>query len=42
MSKEFNYSFIIPHKNCPDLLQRCVDSIPERDDVSIRSEGIHG
>lgn len=35
MNKEFNYSFIIPHKNCPDLLQRCVDSIPERDDVQI-------
>lgn len=33
--KEFNYSFIIPHKNCPDLLQRCVDSIPERDDVQV-------
>ena len=31
----FNYSFIIPHKNCPDLLQRCVDSIPERDDVQV-------
>ena len=31
----YNYSFIIPHKNCPDLLQRCVDSIPERDDVQI-------
>lgn len=30
-----NYSFIIPHKNCPDLLQRCVDSIPERDDVQV-------
>lgn len=33
--KEINYSFIIPHKNCPDLLQRCVDSIPERDDVQV-------
>ena len=33
--KEFNYTFIIPHKNCPDLLQRCVDSIPERDDVQV-------
>ena len=33
--QEFNYSFIIPHKNCPDLLQRCVDSIPERDDVQV-------
>ncbi len=31
----YNYSFIIPHKNCPDLLQRCVDSIPEREDVQI-------
>ena len=31
----FKYSFIIPHKNCPDLLQRCVDSIPERDDVQV-------
>lgn len=30
-----NYSFIIPHKNCPDLLQRCVNSIPERDDVQV-------
>lgn len=29
------YSFIIPHKNCPDLLQRCVNSIPRRDDVQI-------
>lgn len=35
MNKEFNYSFIIPHKNCPDLLQRCMDSIPERDDVQV-------
>ena len=35
MNKEINYSFIIPHKNCPDLLQRCVDSIPERDDIEI-------
>ena len=32
---DINYSFIIPHKNCPDLLQRCVDSIPERDDVQV-------
>jgi glycosyltransferase involved in cell wall biosynthesis len=31
----YNYSFIIPHKNCPDLLQRCVDSIPDRDDVQV-------
>lgn len=29
------YTFIIPHKNCPELLQRCVDSIPQRDDIQI-------
>ena len=33
--KEYKFSIIIPHKNCPDLLQRCVDSIPERDDVQV-------
>lgn len=30
-----NYSFIIPHHNTPDLLQRLVDSIPQRDDIEI-------
>ena len=35
MNQEKTYSFIIPHKNCPDLLQRCVDSIPEREDIQI-------
>lgn len=35
MNKETTYSFIIPHKNCPRLLQRCVDSIPVRDDVQV-------
>lgn len=30
-----NYTFIIPHRNIPDLLKRCIDSIPERDDVQI-------
>ena len=30
-----NYSFIIPHHNTPDLLQRLIDSIPEREDVEI-------
>lgn len=29
------YSIIIPHKNIPDLLQRCLDSIPLRDDVQV-------
>lgn len=31
----FNYSFIIPHHNSPKLLQRCLDSIPSREDVEI-------
>lgn len=30
-----NYSIIIPHKDIPDLLQRCLDSIPQRDDVEV-------
>ena len=29
------YSIIIPHKNSPDLLSRCLDSIPNRDDLQI-------
>lgn len=31
----FTYSIIIPHKDCPDLLSRCLDSIPIRDDVEV-------
>lgn len=31
----FNYSVIIPHKNIPELLQRCLDSIPRREDIQI-------
>lgn len=30
-----NYSFIIPHHNSPDLLNRCLDSIPQREDIEI-------
>ena len=30
-----NYSFIIPHHNNPELLNRCLDSIPQRDDIEI-------
>ena len=30
-----NFSIIIPHKNLPHLLQRCLDSIPARDDLEI-------
>ena len=29
------YSIIVPHKNIPELLQRCLDSIPRREDVQI-------
>jgi glycosyltransferase involved in cell wall biosynthesis len=35
MNHIINYSIIIPHKNIPKLLQRCLDSIPHRDDVQI-------
>lgn len=35
MDDIYTYSIIIPHKNCPDLLRRCLDSIPHRDDVQI-------
>lgn len=30
-----DYSIIIPHKDTPDLLQYCLDSIPVRDDVQV-------
>ena len=30
-----NYSIIIPHKNIPELLKRCLASIPRREDVQI-------
>lgn len=29
------YSIIIPHKDIPDLLQRSLDSIPQREDIEI-------
>jgi len=31
----FNYSIIIPHKNTPKILQRCLDSIPRRNDIQV-------
>jgi glycosyltransferase involved in cell wall biosynthesis len=33
--REIIFSIIIPHKNIPDLLQRCLDSIPRREDIQI-------
>lgn len=35
MDYKYNFSIIIPHKNIPDLLCRCVSSIPRREDVEI-------
>ena len=32
---DINYTIIIPHKDIPDLLQRCLDSIPQRADVQV-------
>ncbi len=32
---KFTYSIIIPHKNTPKLLQRCLDSIPQREDLEV-------
>lgn len=29
------YTFIIPHKNSPELLDRCLNSIPQREDIEI-------
>lgn len=33
--KKYTFSIIIPHKNIPKLLQRCLESIPIRDDVEV-------
>ncbi|MEQ2437001.1 glycosyltransferase family 2 protein [Phocaeicola vulgatus] len=30
-----HFSIIIPHKGTPDLLKRCLDSIPKRDDIQV-------
>lgn len=32
---KIKYSIIIPHKNIPDLLKRCLHSIPNRDDLEV-------
>lgn len=34
-SNMYNYSVIIPHKNCVNLLFRCLDSIPRRKDIQV-------
>ena len=35
MGYTYTYSFIIPHNNSPRLLERCLNSIPMRDDLEI-------
>ena len=35
MDDRINYSIIIPHRNIPLLLRRCLDSIPRRMDIQI-------
>lgn len=35
INQMINYSIIIPHKNSPHLLRRCLDSIPSRADIEI-------
>ncbi|WP_088656135.1 glycosyltransferase family 2 protein [Geofilum rhodophaeum] len=32
---DISFSFIIPHKNTPKLLERCLRSIPDREDLEI-------
>ena len=32
---EINYSIIIPHYNIPELLVRCINSIPVREDIQV-------
>lgn len=33
----YTYTVIIPHKSIPELLKRCLDSLPERDDLQVTS-----
>ena len=35
MCRKIVFSVIIPHKNVPHLLQRCLNSIPRREDIQI-------
>ena len=32
---KYNYTIVIPHHNNPELLEKCLDSIPVREDVAI-------
>lgn len=35
MGQTYNFSLIIPHHNCPDLLDICINSVPIRNDLQI-------
>ena len=35
MNNKYSYTFIIPHHNCPELLNRCLNSLPAREDIQI-------
>lgn len=35
MNSLIKFSIIIPHKNIPDLLERCLNSIPDVDDIQV-------
>jgi len=35
MNNSIRYSIIIPHHDTPALLQKCIESIPERDDIEV-------
>lgn len=35
IQQQFNYTVIIPHYNIPDLLMRCLKSIPVREDIQV-------
>jgi len=35
MDSRYNFTFIIPHRNIPELLRRCLASVPERDDIEV-------
>src|SRR5690606_31308962 len=35
MNRSINYSIIIPHKNIPDLLSRCLASIPDKEEFQV-------
>lgn len=33
--ENYRYSFVIPHKNCLELLKRCISTIPDEEDIQV-------